>query len=243
MGMHSCRLRPTGRPSDFAARLPSQLSTELWVWTRLTPCSRMSRRRRKSAPTTVALRIRIDSTGTEAARASRSSRLSGWHTISAFQPWPISQRASARVRISWPPRPSDDSVCRRVGMAADYRPEPKRAGCGSVVRLLAGLPAPAAAAAGPAAPAAATAEATAAATTAAAPVAAAPGSGSFGLLDLDGAAVEVGAVEAADGLLGFLRRRHFDEAEAPRTTGVPVSHDACGLDAARRRECLAQTLV
>src|SRR5262249_58328366 len=99
-------------------------------------------------------------------------------------------------------------------------------------------------AAPPAAPAAAAAaEARAAATAAAAPVTAAPGSGSFGFLDLDGAAVEVGAVEAADGLLGFLRRRHFDEAEAPRATGVPVGHDACGLDAADRRECLAQTLV
>src|SRR5262245_21258577 len=241
MGIDTCRLRTTGRPRDFAARLPSQLSTELWVWTRLTPRSRMSRRRRKSAPTSVAPRIRIDSAGTDAARASRSSRLSGWHAMSAFQPWSISQRVSARVRISWPPRPSDDSVCRRVSMAADYRPEPKRSESRSVVRFLAGLPAPAAA--GSAAPAAATtAEATAAAT-AAAPVTAAPGSGGFGFLDLDGAAVEVGAVEAADGLLGFLRRRHFDEAEAPRTTGVPVSHDACGLDAADRRECLAQTLV
>src|SRR5262249_29057649 len=103
---------------------------------------------------------------------------------------------------------------------------------------------PARARAGPAAPAAAaTAEATAAASAAAAPVTAAPGSGSFGFLDLDGAAVEVGAVEAADGLLGFLRRRHFDEAEAARATGVPVGHDACGLDGADRRECLAQTLV
>src|SRR5262249_24530895 len=153
----------------------------------------------------------------------------------------ISQRVSVRVRISWPPRPSDDSVCRRVGMAADYRPEPKWAESGSVVRVLAGLPAPAAA--GPAAPAAATAQAPAAASAAAAPVAAAPGYGSFGFLDLDGAAVEVGAVEAADGLLGFLRRRHFDEAEAARATGVPVGHDACGLDAADCRECLAQTLV
>src|SRR5215510_11398460 len=223
MGIDTCRLRTTGRPRDFAARLPSQLSTELWVWTMLTLRARMSRRRRKSAPTSAAPRIRIDSTGTEAARASRSSRLSGWHAMSAFQPWPISQRVSARVRISCPPRPSDDSVCRRVGMAADYRPEPKWGESGSVVRVLAGLPA--------------------AATAAAAPVTAAPGSGSFGFLDLDGAAVEVGAVEAADGLLGFLRCRHFDEAEAARATGVPVSHDACGLDAADRRECLAQTLV
>src|SRR2546427_1249251 len=204
----------------------------------------MSRRRRKSAPTSVALRIRIDSTGTDAARASRRSRLSGWHAISAFQPWSISQRVSARVRISWPPRPRDDSVCRTVRMAAGYRREPKRAGSGRVVRLLAELPAPAAAAAGPAAPTTttATADTTAAATTATAPVAA-PGSGSLRLLDLDGAAVEVRAVEAANGLLGFLRCRHLDEAEAPRATGVPVSQDACGLDAAVSCESLATTLV
>src|SRR5437867_8263551 len=203
----------------------------------------MSRRRRKSAPTSAALRIRIDSTGTDAARASRRSRLSGRHAISAFQPWSISQRVSARVRISWPPRPRDDSVCRTIRMAAGYRREPKRAGSGRVVRLLAELPAPAAAA-GPAAPTttAATAETTAAATTATAPVAA-PGSGSLRLLDLDGAAVEVRAVEAANGLLSFLRCRHLDEAEAPRATGVPVSHDACGLDAADSCKGLAQTLV
>src|SRR6185503_2103757 len=239
MGIDTCRLRTTGRRSDFAARLPSQLSTELWVWTRLTPRFRMNRRKRRNARTSVALRIRIGSTGTEAARASRSSRLSGWHAISAFQPWPISQRVSASVRISWPPRPREDSACRTVGMAAGYRPS--GAGDGKAGRVRAALPAPAAA--GPAATAAA-AEATATATTATTPVAAAaPGAGSFGLLDLDGAAVEVRAVEAADGLLGFLRRRHLDETETPRATGVPVGHDACGLDAADGRESFAQTFV
>ena len=30
------RVRTTGRPSDLAAAPPSQLSMELWVWTRLT---------------------------------------------------------------------------------------------------------------------------------------------------------------------------------------------------------------
>jgi hypothetical protein len=105
-----------------------------------------------------------------------------------------------------------------VGMAAGYRPS--GAGDGKAGRVRAALPAPAAA--GPAATAAA-AEATATATTATTPVAAAaPGAGSFGLLDLDGAAVEVRAVEAADGLLGFLRRRHLDETETPRATGVSV---------------------
>src|SRR2546426_1367987 len=106
-----------------------------------------------------------------------------------------------------------------------------------------GLPPPAAAGAPAATAAAAAAEATATATTAAAPVASAACPGGLCLLDLDGPAVEARAVEPADGLLGFLRRRHLDEAEAPRPAGVPVGHDARGFDAAGRREGLAQTLV
>src|SRR5712692_3533424 len=109
-------------------------------------------------------------------------------------------------------------------MMPNYRPGPGRARDGRGARLCAGLPATAAAA-GPAA------------------VASAACPGGLCLLDLDGPAVEARAVEAADGLLGFLRRGHLDEAEAPRPAGVPVGHDARGFDAAGRSEGLAQTLV
>src|SRR5437899_10195094 len=124
-------------------------------------------------------------------------------------------------------------------MMPNYRAGPGRTRDGRGERLGAGLPATAA---GPPATAAAAAEAPATAT-AAAPVASAACPGGLGLLDLDGPAVEARAVEATDGLLGFLRRRHLDEAEAPRPAGVPVGHDARGFDAADRREGLAQTLV
>src|SRR5439155_1690765 len=63
------------------------------------------------------------------------------------------------------------------------------------------------------------------------------------LLDLNRPAVEARAVEAADGLLSFLRSRHLDEAETARPPGVPVGDDARGLDAAGGREGLAQALV
>src|SRR5881409_2791983 len=125
-------------------------------------------------------------------------------------------------------------------MVPNYRPGPGRTRDGRGERLCAGLPATAA---GPPATAAAAAEAPATATTAAAPVAYAACPRGLCLLDLDGPAVEARAVEATDGLLGFLRRRHLDEAEAPRPAGVPVGHDARRFDAAGRREGLAQTLV
>src|SRR5262252_5478335 len=102
------------------------------------------------------------------------------------------------------------------------------------------LPATAASAGAPAATTAA--EATPA--TAAAPItAAATRAWGLRLFDLDRPAVEVRAVEAANGLLGFLGSRHLDEPEAPRTPGVPVGHDTRGLDAADRRESFAQALV
>src|SRR6516165_10645682 len=102
------------------------------------------------------------------------------------------------------------------------------------------LPATAASAGAPAATTAA--EATAAA--AAAPIAtAATRAWGLRLFDLDRPAVEVRAVEAANGLLGFLGSRHLDEPEASRTPGVPVGHDTRGLDAADRRESFAQALV
>src|SRR5262249_57006298 len=63
------------------------------------------------------------------------------------------------------------------------------------------------------------------------------------LLDLNRPAVEVRAVEAANGLLGFLGSRHLDEPEAARSAGVPVGHDTRRFDAADRRESFAQALV
>src|SRR4030095_1326700 len=101
------------------------------------PRFRMSRRKRRNAQTSVALRIRIGSTGTEAARASRSSRLSGWHAISAFQPWPISQRVSASGRISLPPRPRGDSA--GCGPAT-RRARPSRGRSASEFRRASGSP-------------------------------------------------------------------------------------------------------
>ena len=86
MGMDTCRLRTTGQPSDFAAIPASQLSTELWVWTILAPCTRMRHRNRMMARTSVALAIRTASTGMEAACASARRGLSGWQTINVRQP-------------------------------------------------------------------------------------------------------------------------------------------------------------
>src|SRR5438477_620811 len=79
--------------------------------------------------------------------------------------------------------------------------------------------------------------------TATAAAATAAAAGRLGLLDLNGPAVETGAVQLADGLLGLLRRRHLDEPEAARAASVPVCHDARGFDRATRRERFAQTLV
>jgi hypothetical protein len=110
-----------------------------------------------------------------------------------------------------------------------------------VLRIRALLPATAAGA--PATGAAATAETTTTAATTASVAAAATRAWGLRLLDLNCPAVEVRAVEAANGLLGFLWRRHFDEPEAPRTPGVPVGHDTRRLDAADRRESFAQAFV
>src|SRR5262249_56108986 len=77
---------------------------------------------------------------------------------------------------------------------------------------------------------------------AAPPAAAAAGTGTLGLFDLDGPTVEARTIELADRLLGFLVRRHLDEAEAARPAGVTVRHDAGGLDIAARGERLPQTV-
>src|SRR6185503_667216 len=112
-----------------------------------------------------------------------------------------------------------------------YRPDARSSDWGFGGRI--GAPIPATAGWLPAGPAAATA-ATATATAAA---------GGLGALDLNGPAVNRRAVELADGLLGVLGRRHFDEAEAARTARVAVGHDRRGLDTTGRGEDLTQTLV
>src|SRR5207244_1783167 len=78
--------------------------------------ARISRRSRRSAPTSVAPRMRTAWAGIDDAFASPRRGLSGWQAISAPQPWLRSQRTSASVRISWPPWPREDSVCRTVCM-------------------------------------------------------------------------------------------------------------------------------
>jgi len=102
---------------------------------------------------------------------------------------------------------------------------------------------PATAAGATAAGAATAAETTTTAATTATIASAATRPWGLRLFDLNRPAVEVRAVEAANGLLGFLWRRHFDESEAPRTPGIPVGHDTRRLDAADRRESFAQALV
>src|SRR5262249_31793069 len=82
--------------------------------------------------------------------------------------------------------------------------------------------------------------ATAAATPAAAPAA---GARRLRALDLNGPAVDRRAVELADRLLGVFRRRHLDETEAARATGVAVRHHRGRLDVAGRGEDFAQTLI
>src|SRR5437773_1542009 len=71
---------------------------------------------------------------------------------------------------------------------------------------------------------------------------AAAAAGGFRLLDQDRPAVEVRAVQAADGLLGVLGRRHLDEPEATRPAGLPIRHDARGFDGAGAGEGLTQAL-
>ena len=109
--------RAIGKPfvlDDFLAAVEELIAEKRGV--ALTARSRMSRRSRRSAPRSLAPRMRIASTGIAEALASASSGLPGWQTIRAPQPWLMSQRASATVRISWPPCPTDDSVCRTVCM-------------------------------------------------------------------------------------------------------------------------------
>src|SRR4030095_1911465 len=55
-------------------------------------------------------------------------------------------------------------------------------------------------------------------------------------------AVEVFAVELRDRLVGLFRRRHLDETETTRATGVAVGHDRCGFDLPGRREHLTKPL-
>src|SRR2546425_428314 len=64
--------------------------------------------------------------------------------------------------------------------------------------------------------------------------------GALGLFDLDRAAIQARAVELADRLLGFLVRRHLDEAEAAGAARVAVRDDARGLHVAARGERFPQ---
>src|SRR5437867_5896296 len=57
-----------------------------------------------------------------------------------------------------------------------------------------------------------------------------------GLLHPQLPAVDVLAVELRDCLIGLLRRRHLDEAEAARATGFTIGHDCSRLDPPGRRE-------
>src|SRR5881397_2296895 len=68
----------------------------------------------------------------------------------------------------------------------------------------------------------------AAATAAGAAAIAAAAAGGLRLLDQDRPAVEVRAVQAADGLLGLLGGRHLDEPEATRPAGFPIGRVASG---------------
>src|SRR5207247_7556702 len=83
----------------------------------------------------------------------------------------------------------------------------------------------------------------AAATAAGAAAVAATAAGGLGLLDHDRPAVEVRAVQAADRLLGLLGRRHLNEPEAARPAGLPIRHDARGLDGAGAGKGFAQALT
>src|SRR2546426_5864808 len=81
-----------------------------------------------------------------------------------------------------------------------------------------------------------------AATAAGAAAVAATAAGGLHLLDHDRPAVEARAVQAADGLLGLLGRRHLDEPEAARPARLPIRHDARGFDGAGGGEGPAQAL-
>ena len=47
----------------------------------------------------------------------------------------------------------------------------------------------------------------------------------LGLVDVDGAPIELAAIELLDRRLGLLVRAHLDEGEATRTAGVAIHHD------------------
>src|SRR5215471_9960965 len=97
-------------------------------------------------------------------------------------------------------------------------------GCGCP-RTLSGLPAIAAAAIASAAMAATTAESAGAAV----------GLGAS-FVDVEGAAIEVLAVEGVDGVVGFRVVRHFDECESARLTRIAIPDDVDIVHAAVRLE-------
>src|SRR4051812_21519127 len=60
------------------------------------------------------------------------------------------------------------------------------------------------------------------------------------LIDGQRPALEQGAIEVGDGLLGAVL--HLDEAETARPAGVPVGHDLAARHAAELRERLAEVI-
>jgi hypothetical protein len=59
-------------------------------------------------------------------------------------------------------------------------------------------------------------------------------------IHVQGASANLGAVQSRYGFLSVFRTGHFDKAEAPRTPGVPVSHDADAVHLSVYLEKLAQ---
>lgn len=59
------------------------------------------------------------------------------------------------------------------------------------------------------------------------------------LVDVDGAATEIGAVQTGDGPVGFLRIAHFHEGKTTRAAGLAVRHQTDALHGAERFKCAA----
>jgi len=63
-----------------------------------------------------------------------------------------------------------------------------------------------------------------------------------GDVDGEGASTELRAIERRDGLLGFFRRAHGDEAEPARAPADTVHHQVCFRDGAMRRKSVLQVI-
>jgi hypothetical protein len=60
------------------------------------------------------------------------------------------------------------------------------------------------------------------------------------LVDVQSTPANLAAVHGCDGFLSVFRARHFDEAEAPRSAGVPVRHYTYAIHLSMSLEKLAQ---